>query len=44
MSNILEELTTVVTVIWWLQKFDRDYLQVNMQCKHLIRRNLISRS
>jgi len=29
MSHILEELTVIPIIIWWLQMLDRDCLQVN---------------
>jgi len=40
MVDLLEELTD--TIIWWLQKLDKDYQYVNKHCKSLIWRDLIS--
>jgi len=33
MSDFLEELTVILTIVWWLRKLDKDCQKVNEHCK-----------
>jgi len=39
-----EELIVILTVMWWLRKFDRDYFFVNKRCRTFIWSELIPKN